>query len=114
VERMAAAQPSWDRRDVETKVRALNAVGLDAITATFTSTGDIDEWETFCGLTVPRLLLAADPANDALVSPTDVAVADALPGVEAMVIPGSSHSIHRDSYGPLWKAICDFVESRVL
>ncbi|HSF86532.1 MAG TPA: alpha/beta hydrolase [Acidimicrobiia bacterium] len=113
VERMRAARPEWDPQDVETKVRALNAVGFQAIRDTFTSTGDIDAWATFGGLTVPRLLLAADPRKDALVAAEDVAAARLLEGVEAMTIAGSSHSIHRDSYGAFWQATRDFVERHV-
>jgi pimeloyl-ACP methyl ester carboxylesterase len=113
VAEMARSRPNWDRRDVETKVRSLHAVGAEAIRATFDAFGDTDVWRTLADLGVPGLVIGADPACDAMVTDADIAAAAAIPGIDAIMIPGSSHSIHRDSYEPFWQAISSFVNQHV-
>lgn len=108
-ERLGAANPGWHPTDVATKARALEAVGPDAIRATFTEIGDTDEWATLARLSVPTLVLGGDPEHGAMVTAADIAAADALPGVTALTIPGASHSIHRDSYDAMWDQLQAFL-----
>ncbi len=112
-ERLAAARPHWDRRDVETKVRALRAVGSDAIRATFEAIGDTDAWPLLAELHLAVLVVGGDPALDAMVTDEDIAQAGALPHVRALAIPEASHSVHRDAYEALWTEIQGFV-SRIV
>jgi pimeloyl-ACP methyl ester carboxylesterase len=108
-DRLAAENPSWHANDVATKVRALQAVGPEAIRATFEAIGDTDEWATLAELEIPTLLVAGDPANGAMVGEIDLAAAAAIPGVRCIAIEGASHSIHRDSYPRFWDAVRSFL-----
>lgn len=110
-ERLAVMRPGWHPHDIITKVRAMHAVGAQAIQDTFAAIGDTDAWHLLGSHGIPTLVLAADPANDAMVTPGDVAWAEDQPGVEALTIPGSSHSIHRDAYPPFWNAVRAFVSA---
>ncbi len=114
VEAIAAVNPGWHQRDIESKVRSLHAVGPGAIRATFECFGDVDEFSALAELGVPTLLLGADPSLDAIVTPDDIAMASRVPGVEALTIHGASHSIHRDAYPAFWDAVCGFLRRHVV
>ncbi len=109
VEGLTAMRPGWHPEDIATKVRALHAVGADAIRDTFAAIGDTDAWHLVGSHAVPTLVVGADPANDAMVTAADVAWAAERPAVEALTVSGSSHSIHRDAYPAFWAVVRDFV-----
>ena len=107
--RLAAARPRWMPRDVAAKVEALRAAGPHVVERTLEGVGGLDLWPRMAELTVPTLLMAADPAQDALVSRLDADTAAENPVVRVAVVPGSSHSIHRDSYAGFWSVLAEFM-----
>ena len=107
--RLAAARPRWGSEDVAAKVGALLAAGPHVVTGTMEGIDGLDVWPTMADLTVPTLLLGADPSEDALVSSADGHAAAENPLVRFDVVPGSSHSIHRDSYEEFWSVLAGFM-----
>jgi pimeloyl-ACP methyl ester carboxylesterase len=98
---LSAEFPRWHRRDCEAKARALRQVDRATVVGTIMQNASSDHRETLAGITVPTLLLGADV--DPIVDPSlGRALAGSNPHVEFVVIPGSSHGIHRDSYEALW------------
>jgi pimeloyl-ACP methyl ester carboxylesterase len=106
---LAAARPRWGPRDVAAKVEALRAAGPHVVEGTLEGIGGLDLWPRMADLTVPTLLMAADPAEDALVTSHDAEIAGANPAVRVVAVPGSSHSIHRDSYPGFWSVLAAFM-----
>jgi pimeloyl-ACP methyl ester carboxylesterase len=107
--RLAAARPRWGPRDVAAKVQALRAAGPQVVEGTLEGIGGLDLWPRVADLTVPTLLMGADPGEDALVTRHDAEAAAENPVVRVAVVPGSSHSIHRDSYPGFWSALAAFM-----
>jgi len=108
-ERMAASRPRWQKEDVAAKVRALRSAGPHVILGTMDEIGGVDLWPGMADLNVPTLLMGADPAGDAFVSREDGVAAAANPLVHFEVVPGSSHSIHRDSYDAFRSVLTGFM-----
>lgn len=106
---LAAARPRWQPLDIAVKVRALRAAGPHVVEATMESIGGLDLWPRMEELTVPTLLMGADPAEDALATPPDGETAAGNPHVRFEVVPGSSHSIHRDSYPAFRSVLASFM-----
>ncbi len=101
VERVASNRPRWDLRDVEAKVQALRDAGEHVVAPT-ARTLATDLWDEMAGVTVPLLLLCGDPEFDSTV-PAAVGERVAQAGnVDYVVVPGASHSVHRDSYDAFW------------
>ncbi len=104
-EALATARPRWSDGDIAAKVQALRAAGPHVVTGTMEALGGVDIWSELASVSVPTLLLGADPAQDALVSAEQGTAAEALGHVDYVMIPGSGHSMHRDSYEPFWAAL---------
>ncbi len=93
-----AANPTWSERDVHRKVLALAAFTPDVVDAIL---DDNDPWDVRWA--IPRWsgkvhLLAADPDEGALLSPSDIAEVTRAAGdrVTASVVHGAGHSLHRE------------------
>lgn len=96
---IAAAHPDWYPRDVEIKVESLRQCGVEGVTRTMNDASPWDVWPDILAVGVPTLLVAADPARGALVSPelgTAAKMSNRL--IEFVLIEGAGHSVHRDSY----------------
>jgi pimeloyl-ACP methyl ester carboxylesterase len=62
------------------------------------------------GITVPALLLTADPQKGAIVTPEGAAEAQALsPHIRVVNIPGAGHNIRRENYPAFMKAVREFL-----
>lgn len=107
-ERIATTRPRWHPEDVSCKVRALEAAGEDVMRATCLALDGVDLRTDLLALRVPTLLMGADPELDALMSPEEGKAAEANPEVTYVMVAGSSHSIHRDSYEAFWMALAAF------
>lgn len=97
-DRLLAENPRWSRRDAEIKAAELIAVGTEVVTATVA-----DNWpwmllDEAAALRVPTVVIGSDPAAGGVLP---VAIGEWLaatnPCVEYRLLPGSSHSAHRDS-----------------
>lgn len=108
-ESVAAEKPGWAPEDIARKVRALHQGGPEMVVRTINDLGGVDLWPRLGDAAVPVLVVGADPAGEALVTAERGAYAATLPGVDYMMVPGASHSIHRDSYDAFIAAIAGFV-----
>lgn len=110
-EMIAAENPTWDRRDVELKVTALLQCGPEVTDRTMTDASPWDVWPALVTSEAPTLLLAADPAEGALVSTRRGAEAEAAnPMIKFVLIEGSGHSMHRDAYDRFLPLVAGFLE----
>ena len=110
VDEAAVAQrhPRWTDEDVRAKVEALRSAGPDVVIGTLRDLGGIDLWPALRDISVPTLLVGADPAEGGLVTP-ETGKAAATAHVRYVMIPASSHSIHRDSYEAFWAELVPFL-----
>ena len=95
---IAGEQPRWAREDVERKVEALRACDPDVVRRTIVDNAPWDLCSELRHVTVPVLLLGADPALGTLVSPERGAALSVSRKIRFQTMEGAGHSIHRDSY----------------
>jgi len=96
-ELLAQRQPAWSPEDRHRKVLASALVSQRTTDATVDQNNPWDVREHIERWACPIRLVAADPAEGALLRPDDVAAAHAAhPGVRATVLDGAGHSVHRD------------------
>jgi pimeloyl-ACP methyl ester carboxylesterase len=88
---------TWDPRDIEEKIAAARAADRAMVEGTFADNPDWDLVAQAKSLTVPTLVVAADP-DVFTMFPTDVegAITEANPAVTVVRIAGAGHSPHRD------------------
>lgn len=93
-----AKQPLWNAEDVQIKLTALVAVDPHAIDGTVAQNDPWDVRAEAARLAVPTLLIGADPASNALLSPADaVALTQANRQLVYRIVPGAGHNVHRDA-----------------
>lgn len=95
---VAAANPRWSPRDVERKVVAAAAVTPEVITAVLDHNDPWDVRELVDRWTVPVDVLAADPAQGALLTAATIAQLPAAVRDRAQVVPGVGHGIQREAH----------------
>lgn len=102
-----ASHPTWSPRDVQRKVLALGLVTPDVVDAVLDHN---DPWDV--RWTVPRWsgkvhLLAADPAQGAMLNPSTIAEVVRAAGdrVTASVVDGVGHSVQRERPEAVMEAI---------
>lgn len=104
---IAARNPRWAPEDVAAKAAASPMVDRAVIAETFTEKWDLAP--LLDGLTVPTLLLAADPQLGAITTQAMGERAAAANGrVYFETIRGAGHSMHRDSWDEFWAILSDF------
>ena len=108
-ERVAWSNPRWHLRDAAAKAQALQQCGPEAVEGTM-GEADWDLWHVIEKLSIPTLLLAADPDLTALIRPEmgDAAV-EVNPLISFATVPNGDHSMHRDEYEAFWALVRDFV-----
>ena len=111
IEQIAAENPTWHPRDVELKVQALLQCGPEVTERTMNDAAPWDVWPAIVSTRVPTLLLAADPAEGALVTAErgEEAVA-ANDRIEFFLLDGAGHSMHRDAYDRFLPLVRGFLE----
>jgi pimeloyl-ACP methyl ester carboxylesterase len=104
---IARKNPRWAAEDVAAKAAASPMVDRALIAQTFAETWDLTA--QLDGLTMPTLLLAADPRMGAI---TTQAMGERAAAANAHVrfetIHGAGHSMHRDSWDEFWTLLSDF------
>lgn len=100
-ERLHAESPRWHRRDAEEKAAALHAVGPEVVEQIIRENWPWMTLAEAAAITVPALVLGSDPETGGLL-PVAIGrwLAASNPLIEFSVLPGSSHSAHRDT--DLW------------
>ncbi len=99
IEQIAAENPTWHPRDVELKVEALLQCGPEVTDRTMADASPWDVWPAIVAVGVPTILMAADPAEGALVSASRGTEAAAYNDkIEFVLFDGAGHSMHRDAY----------------
>jgi pimeloyl-ACP methyl ester carboxylesterase len=107
-ERVAGSNPLWHPKDAEFKAEALQQCGPDVVHRTM-GEAPWNVWEAMVGLSVPTLLLGADPTRGALVQPEiGAAAAGVNPLIRFETIADADHSIHRNEYGAFWALVGEF------
>lgn len=107
---MAARNPTWHPEDVRIKAEAQIQAGVEVIEKSITHNEDWNLVSEVAALSVPTLLLGADPERGPLVPPAlGASLAEMNPLIEFEVIPGGSHSMHRDEYDGFFEVVRRFV-----
>lgn len=111
-ESIAASNPTWHETDAALKAEAMIQSGPEVIIRTLSESGAWNLWDELMAVSVPTLLVGADPEMGALVPPTlGLAAAEGNPNIRFETIYGGSHSMHRDEYDAYWALVRDFVGS---
>ena len=92
-EQVRAANPDWEPETVRTKALASHQARPDAMQRILSENAPWHHAHLLDRVTVPTLILGADPEVGALATP---ALGDGRPHVEYRVIKGAGHSVHRD------------------
>jgi pimeloyl-ACP methyl ester carboxylesterase len=95
-DRIRAARPGWDERDVQRKVLAAARVTPDVVDAVIDHNDPWDVTDLLRAAGVRVHLLAADPACGGLLAPDLASALADGDGVTAEVVDGCGHSIHRE------------------
>lgn len=107
-ENIRASKPLWSEKDLDLKITAVAQVDPTAVERTFSDNPTWNVLERARALTVPTLILGADPAVSSLLP---IATAEALvaanPHVEYRLVEGAGHSVHRDRPDVVIAAIRD-------
>jgi pimeloyl-ACP methyl ester carboxylesterase len=108
-EQISLDNPRWQIEDARAKAEALRQSGPEVVDQTLNA----EAWDgtpVLAGISVPTLLLGADPTLVALVTPEiGQAFAASNPLIEFETIVNGSHSMHRDEYRLFWDRIRDWL-----
>lgn len=98
-EQQRELNPTWHPEDARIKAEALAASGPDAVRRSLADNPDWNVVAEVVALTVPTLLVGADPAVGAIVPPElGRSIAELNDLVRFEWVEGGSHSIHRDEF----------------
>ena len=101
-----AQYPRWHPQDARIKAEALEASSPEVVRHTALENQPWDVVPLTMELDCPTLLVAADPEENALVTPEiGEGIAAANPHITFRVLAGAGHSLHRDSYGEFWQVL---------
>ena len=107
-----AEHPRWHPQDTRIKAEALAASSPEVVRRTALENQPWDVVPETMELDCPTLLIAADPSENALVTPEmGEGIAAANPHVTFQVLVGAGHSLHRDSYGAFWEVLHGYLST---
>ncbi len=98
-DRIAAANPQWHPNDVAAKVEALRGSSAGIVRETVESNWNWMVLEEAGDLRIPTVIIGSDPGAGGIVAVAFGEWLAASPWIEYSMIPGSSHSVHRDDAG---------------
>lgn len=109
VDTLADSNPTWHPEDTRIKFMAQGQAGRDVIESSITHNPGWNAVGAVASLTLPTLLLGADPDRRPLVPPAlGTSLAEMNPNIEFHTIPNSSHSMHRDEFDTFMRLVLDF------
>ncbi|MFE7503962.1 alpha/beta fold hydrolase [Promicromonospora sp. NPDC057488] len=104
------AHAAWDRRDAAAVAAAAKAADAAAVAHTLRDNAPWRHSAVVTRLTVPTLVLGADPARGALFHPrTGVELMIRNPSVRARVVVGAGHAVHRERPSAVATAVRSFL-----
>jgi pimeloyl-ACP methyl ester carboxylesterase len=104
-----ADSPTWDEVEIAPWAESKKQFDLQVLEA---GGAWLDWRDQVRGITVPILLLTADPEKGAIVSPEGAAEAQSLsPHIRVVHIPGAGHNIRRENYPAFMKAVREFLST---
>ena len=107
--RVAADNPRWHPTDAAIKAEALRRSGPEVVNGTVVQGTPWNYWDQLEALSVPTLLIGADPELGALIRPEiGTAAAESNPMIRFETVRGGSHSMHRDEYRAYWRLVREF------
>lgn len=110
VEEMIRRNPSWHPEDARIKAEAQVQAGAEVIAQTMTHNPGYNSVADAAELSLPTLLLAADPDHTPLVPPAlGISLAEMNPNIDFHIVAGSSHSMHRDQYHEFMEIVSAFL-----
>ncbi|MBT8192748.1 MAG: alpha/beta hydrolase [Acidimicrobiia bacterium] len=105
-----AANPTWHPEDARIKLEAQNAAGWRVIEDSMRHNPGWNVVAEVAAITIPTLLLGADPDLGPLVPPAlGQSLAEMNPNIEFYTLAGASHSMHRDEFDAFMAVVLDFV-----
>ncbi len=111
IEEIAAAgrqeNPDWD--DIEFAAWAESKLQVSPDTMTYIITPQTPWQDLASRLTVPSLLISADPEAGAIVSPEVAQIAAANPLIQTVHLPGAGHNIRREQFEAYLNAVTTFL-----
>lgn len=108
-ESLLAANPQWGAEDAAHKIDAMSQCGPEIVDRTLEQNDPWDVRDLLPQLSVPTLLVGADPDNGAVLPPSyGEHLAEVIPAVTFRQVMGS-HSMHRDAFEPFWAVVSDFL-----
>lgn len=97
-EQLAEDNPRWHPRDCATKAEALRRVGPDVIVAIVEQSWPWNVFDELTSVSVPTVIIGSDPESGGIFPVTMGRWLDeASPHISYTMLPGSSHSAHRDT-----------------
>lgn len=108
---LRATNPRWHECDIRWKLQALERVRRRAVESFFWHNAGADLVPRLGAVSVPALLLLADPAFGGIWARQHVAIAEqaCAEAIRVETIAGSSHNVHRDSFEPFVDALDRFL-----
>lgn len=104
--------PTWHPHDAQVKAEALRQTSAEVVTATLRDNLPWNIVPSLTRLTVPTLVVGADPAQGALIPR---ALGEGLAALSDWIdyrwIRHASHSIHRDEFDSLWTVVSEWLDS---
>ena len=104
--------PHWHPLDVEFRVRAVKAASRFALERAVLDNDDWDATAFVPHIAAPTLVIAADPAHGSMFAGEHAAAVLATnPLLEAVVVPGAGHSVHRDAPEATLRHLLDWLRA---
>jgi N-formylmaleamate deformylase len=102
-----ADSPTWDEVEIRPWAESKKQFDPNVLQAG----GTWMDWrDQVRGITVPTLLLTADPEKGSIVTPETAAEVQSLnPQIQVVHIPGAGHNIRRENYPAFMKAVREFL-----
>jgi pimeloyl-ACP methyl ester carboxylesterase len=97
-EQLAEDNPRWHPHDCAMKAEALRRTGADVIAATVEQSWPWNVFDELTSVSVPTVIIGSDPESRGIFPVTLGRWLDEVsPHIEYTMLPGSSHSAHRDA-----------------
>lgn len=112
VEAVMEANPTWHPNDARFKAEALRQTSAEVVTATLRENLPWNLIPLLTQLSIPTLIVGADPARDAYVPRAlGEGLAALSSSIEYRWVRYASHSLHRDEFDATWEIVSEWLGS---